>query len=125
MMKFIRGSYLILLLMITMGTPTATFASDDIDTKNTFTSADQYASQHLHIQCPKCKGEMEKGVIADYEHGGIPRTSEWGTEIEKVDKVLAPSIVKHARLVTTYRCTKCGYLESYATAPPKETKTFF
>ena len=67
--------------------------------------------------CPKCSAQMNEGFILDDTYGGkvqsewaggTPRRSIWtGLKVAKEDR--------HA--VTTYRCPKCGYLESYAAAP--------
>jgi ribosomal protein S27AE len=64
--------------------------------------------------CPKCQGSMSAGVIADIGYGqwvvasflpGEPKVSRWfGLRVRKKD--LIP--------VTTWRCGRCGYLESYA-----------
>jgi len=70
------------------------------------------------LACPKCGGAMEAGFILDK---GIPTgsvsSSEW------VDGTPEPSIWTGLKLrgrerhpVTTYRCTACGFLESYAPA---------
>jgi hypothetical protein len=66
-------------------------------------------------QCPKCSRPMEQGFLIDSTDGaggrvpthwapGPPRRSWWvGTTLP--DGVLP---------VGTYRCSGCGYLESYA-----------
>jgi phage FluMu protein Com len=68
----------------------------------------------INIKCPKCNEEMEEGFIADYTHGAVlvskwvegePEKSFWlGTKTRGKEKVK----------VKTYRCSGCGYLESYA-----------
>jgi hypothetical protein len=65
-------------------------------------------------KCVRCGTEMSAGFIMDSTHGavlasrwvaGTPEPSFWtGTKIEGKEK----------RKVVTYRCPKCGYLESYA-----------
>lgn len=64
--------------------------------------------------CPKCQGEMEEGFIADVTYGGVvaskwvegpPEKSFW-TGVRTKDKEQVQ--------ISTYRCTNCGYLESYA-----------
>jgi len=65
-------------------------------------------------RCPKCKGIMEQGFILDCTHGrylvsqwvaGAPRKSFWsGTKLP--DEKPVP--------IGTFRCSTCGYLESYA-----------
>ena len=66
------------------------------------------------IPCPRCQAFMLPGFVADATYGGnvqekwvpgAPRTNFWrGLQVD--DKQALP--------VTTLRCPKCGYLESYA-----------
>lgn len=66
-------------------------------------------------RCPKCNHTMERGYVADIGYGAVfqsgwtpgepePRRIVGGIKWRKGDNV---SIV-------TYRCSGCGYLESYA-----------
>lgn len=65
-------------------------------------------------KCPKCDGEMQEGFILDSSHGsrlvsrwiaGKPEVSFWvGMKIHD----------KEQHQTQSFRCTKCGYLESYA-----------
>ena len=64
--------------------------------------------------CPKCGGRMTEGFVIDEGYGtahvstwqqGEPRKSFW-TGIKKSKK----EQIK----VETWRCDRCGYLESYA-----------
>jgi len=65
-------------------------------------------------KCPKCDGEMQEGFILDWTEGGRlasswvagkPEASFWmGTKIDG----------KEQHHIQSFRCTKCGYLESYA-----------
>src|SRR5947207_13480902 len=73
------------------------------------------------IDCPKCRTQMVTGWIPDTTYGGFvsagwypgdPVKSWWGTY--KVDrKQLIP--------IQTFRCSNCGYVESYA----KGARTLF
>ena len=64
--------------------------------------------------CPKCGRRMEEGFTidaGDYSmpmvgawHRGKPRTKWWGLKTNKADKLE----------IVAWRCTSCGYLESYA-----------
>jgi len=61
------------------------------------------------MNCSKCKSRMEDGFIPDSELGPEfwvpgPRPSFWQRFLGYKNKVP----------ITTYRCTKCGALESYA-----------
>ena len=61
------------------------------------------------MTCPKCNAEMEEGFLA------APRVAEW---IEgPAEKSLLFSVKvreRERRNVRTFRCSKCGFLESYA-----------
>ena len=66
------------------------------------------------IKCPKCGATMQEGFILDTTYGGQlvsrwvagkPEPSFWtGTKISDKDQ----------HKIQSYRCTGCGYLESYA-----------
>lgn len=70
----------------------------------------------MQPDCPKCRGVMEEGFIKDESYGmsyaslwveGAPETSFWtGTKTKGKEQLV----------VRTFRCTNCGYLESYAKA---------
>lgn len=64
--------------------------------------------------CPRCNKRMEEGFTLDHTYGanlqaawveGQPRRSFW-TGVKVTGKAQHP--------ITTYRCSVCGYLESYA-----------
>ncbi len=69
----------------------------------------------FHNQCPKCNGEMKQGFILDHKdyascvvakwQQGEPQKSFWRGVLSKDGP--------HYE-ITAYRCTGCGYLESYA-----------
>jgi hypothetical protein len=63
-----------------------------------------------NLTCPKCAGSMEPGVIpvmtfqpgswqGNTERGFLGGLKHWG--VKRIE-------------IATYRCMKCGYLESYA-----------
>ena len=68
----------------------------------------------MNTECPKCRQRMEEGFVQDQDYGsshaskwveGAPEKSFWtGTKTAGKKQVQ----------VATYRCTGCGYLESYA-----------
>ncbi|MEQ1892744.1 MAG: PF20097 family protein [Planctomycetota bacterium] len=65
--------------------------------------------------CPKCSSEMEQGVLVDHAHYGLPTRQTWAAgEMRKGwiggERMPAGREAK----VTTWRCSSCGYLESYA-----------
>jgi hypothetical protein len=68
-----------------------------------------------NLECPRCRRRMEPGFLLEIRNNdrrgvtrwveGTPETSFLGGLRMKDRQVLA---------VTTYRCERCGYLESYA-----------
>jgi predicted nucleic-acid-binding Zn-ribbon protein len=74
----------------------------------------------VSAECPKCRSRMDEGFIKDDTYGAVhaskwvegpPEKSFWtGT------KTRGKKLVQ----VTTFRCTKCGFLESYATDRGRE-----
>jgi hypothetical protein len=77
---------------------------------------------HMQPICLRCQGAMETGFILDYTYGGRV-VSSWveGEPAQSTffgKKVVGMTKVKDKRIIetATYRCTACGYLESYARA---------
>ena len=65
--------------------------------------------------CPKCAGEMAAGFILDRGHGGAIAPATWQDgELERSFWTGLKTKGHQQIRVTTYRCTGCGYLESYA-----------
>jgi hypothetical protein len=67
------------------------------------------------VECIRCHAQMELGYVPDLREGGssqqvwspgVPRNSFWRGGLKLEADELLP--------VTTLRCPKCGYLESYA-----------
>lgn len=67
--------------------------------------------------CAKCDGEMEEGFVLDNTHGGRLQ-SEWveGPPERSVWVGIKVKGKEHFP-IATYRCRRCGYLESYAPPP--------
>ena len=66
------------------------------------------------VECIRCHTSMEAGYIPDVGYAsctqqrwapGVPDVSFWRGLKVKQDQLIR---------VTTFRCPKCGYLESYA-----------
>ncbi len=68
-------------------------------------------------QCVKCGGEMEPGYVIDRQQGQFVQPEDWieGAPERSVWTGLKTRGKERHRLVT-YRCERCGYLESYAPA---------
>ena len=69
----------------------------------------------MSMECPKCRGTMEEGYIKD-EGYGTAHASKWVEGApEKSIWTGVKTRGKNQVQVKTYRCERCGYLESYAT----------
>jgi hypothetical protein len=65
-------------------------------------------------KCLRCGGDMQQGYIGDRTLGGYDPTKWFEGELA-IGKLGGIKKAKSAPfLVSTYRCVKCGYLESYA-----------
>ena len=71
------------------------------------------------LECLRCKGPMERGFVADKAHYSVPETQKWvegipersfWSGLKTKDRDVVP--------VSTWRCERCGYLESYAKMDP-------
>ena len=69
------------------------------------------------LSCPKCGAAMEAGIILEKDYATRDKASEWiSTDAElKIDSGLFGGKAKGKTYpIATYRCTSCGFLESYA-----------
>jgi hypothetical protein len=69
------------------------------------------------IQCPKCNGVMVQGFIVDWYSGGTRRVSNWAEGAPVKSTWLGMSFpAKGEKYISvgTFRCSVCGFLESYA-----------
>lgn len=67
------------------------------------------------LDCPSCRTEMDPGFLIDKGDGQVPSQQEWAegaaeksfwTGLKLKGRVTVP--------VVTYRCPRCGLLQSYA-----------
>lgn len=70
------------------------------------------------LTCPKCANAMEEGFIPD--QGETNQSPYWQPGRPEAVRFLGMNVGKvnvdkdQWRPITTYRCTQCGFLESYA-----------
>jgi len=64
--------------------------------------------------CNKCGGPMSKGFILDMDNTGSSQSKWLEGEPELSFWTGIKYIWETKYLIETYRCEKCGYLESYA-----------
>jgi hypothetical protein len=66
-------------------------------------------------KCSKCQTEMEPGYVMDLGHGNTRRPASWVEGEPEKSFWMGTKIAGKKQLqVHTFRCPKCGYLESYA-----------
>lgn len=67
--------------------------------------------------CPKCQGSMSRGFIANKNHDGSLGTLLW-VEGEPVKSVWTGLKLKGKTQleIQTFRCSRCHFLEHYASA---------
>ena len=64
-------------------------------------------------ECPKCHGSMDEGFMLDHTHGGYGMpTFVLGPMRKKWYGIALRGQTKFS--VITYRCSRCGFLESHA-----------
>jgi len=70
----------------------------------------------ISLTCPKCQGSMVQGFIADFaDMGQNANVSTWVEGQPKSSFLFGTKTPGDKRIpVGTYRCSTCGYLESYA-----------
>lgn len=69
------------------------------------------------IKCPKCDTIMETGFLLDRGDHNSPSQSVWIRGVPEPSFWTGLKMGGKEKLpVLTYRCSKCGYLESYALA---------
>lgn len=68
-----------------------------------------------NLNCLRCKGRMEQGFMLDHTHGAH-LVSKWvkGPAVKSKWQEGTVKIPEYTLEITAYRCTACGYLESYA-----------
>lgn len=71
------------------------------------------------VSCLKCKAAMEEGFVLDRGHFNSTNLAtwvagEWVTPTVTETLFRDPLRDKRQRPITSYRCTSCGYLKSYA-----------
>jgi hypothetical protein len=64
-------------------------------------------------KCPKCSGRMEQGFVVDHSHGARI-VSEWAAGPPLKSFWTGTKLPEERLPIGTYRCERCGYLESYA-----------
>jgi hypothetical protein len=62
---------------------------------------------------------MAKGFVLDANHGSL-LVSRWAAGLPQKSWLTGIKASKNPLPITTFRCSSCGYLESYASPPTPE-----
>jgi hypothetical protein len=75
-------------------------------------------AKDVAIHCPKCGAPMEQGFVVDMGYGETRMAnkyvSRWAPGPPEKSFFFGTRLPKGVLPVGTYRCSTCGYLESYA-----------
>jgi len=69
------------------------------------------------VRCPKCNGVMVQGFIADFQGSKFCRVSTWVEGAPGKPTwfgTCVPAPAEKSVPIGTFRCSMCGFLESYA-----------
>jgi predicted nucleic-acid-binding Zn-ribbon protein len=74
------------------------------------------------LTCPKCNNTMEPGFVVDHTYRGSaesapPEWAEGAAQISMWTGGVKKMSGKERHPIQTFRCVRCGYLESYARLP--------
>lgn len=69
--------------------------------------------------CPKCQHEMERGFLPEYVQVRAARQSIWVRGWPQRSFWFGIKVPANHLNVITFRCTSCGFLESYAPRPAR------
>lgn len=93
------------------------FQVSKIPKQNSNTSANDSNNMtpvHSPLKCLRCQTEMESGFVTDRTYGGIT-VPNWIAGLPESSFLEGlKTIGKERYTISTYRCPKCGYIESYA-----------
>jgi hypothetical protein len=66
------------------------------------------------LSCAKCKAKMEEGFILDHSHTAMT-VATWASGVPEKTFIGSMNLKGRQQVpLRTFRCTACGYVESYA-----------
>ena len=70
-------------------------------------------------QCPKCAGSMSEGFVADRTHHSAAAVPSWVEGEPERSVWTGLKLRGKPRIdIASWRCTRCGFLEQYASGEP-------
>jgi hypothetical protein len=76
-------------------------------------AARAHVSQQQSSLCPKCNSPMEQGYVVDMSHAAR-FVSSWARGAPQQSWILNTRLPKETLPIGAFRCSSCGYVESYA-----------
>jgi len=64
-------------------------------------------------RCPKCEGSMTQGFVLEHTQG-YPAVNHWVSGAPEKRWFGVQTKGRQQLEIETWRCTRCGFLESYA-----------
>jgi hypothetical protein len=64
--------------------------------------------------CPKCKGNLERGYIPDFDFNLVVLSSWQQGEPKKSRLTLTKKPTAKGIPIASFRCSQCGFIEFYA-----------
>ncbi len=67
-----------------------------------------------HLDCLKCRERMQPGYLLEQGHANMRSSTTWSAGEPRKSFWMGLKAATDTYETRTYRCTGCGYLESYA-----------
>ena len=111
-----RWSKILSVICLVMIVTSITVDARSSKAKSSLAQANTDSPEMLALKCPKCQNQMEHGYLLDTQGYNANRTDTLWVQGPVVKQHfpntdLETKVTKH---VVAYRCTNCGFLESYA-----------
>jgi len=71
------------------------------------------------LKCPKCACDMEQGYVLEIGDGNFRSAARWIAGPPERSMLFGTKVKdREQHAIQSFRCTRCGYLESYAPGEP-------
>ena len=71
------------------------------------------------LKCLKCTADMKRGYVLEYGDGNVGSASKWIAGPPEKSFLFGVNVKDREQYpIESFRCVRCGYLESYARTPP-------
>lgn len=71
------------------------------------------------LKCLKCAADMKQGYVLEFGDGNVRSESKWIAGPPEKSFFSGVNVADREQYpIESFRCVRCGYLESYAIPPP-------